>query len=514
MDHNFPTGATTKQDWNFDSLRRAYDACNDIATKELQLDLYPNQIEVITFEQMLDAYSSIGMPLMYQHWSFGKNFARDELLYRHGLRNLAYEIVINSNPCIAYLMEENSMMMQTLVIAHAAFGHNHFFKTNNLFRQWTDADGILDYLEFAKGYIARCEQRYGEDAVERVLDAAHALMAQGVNRYPRRKTLNLRDEEKRTRERLEEQERTYNELWRSVPQSGARARPSLNETERRHLLGLPEENVLYFLEKNAPLLKTWEREILRIVRQVAQYFYPQKQTKMMNEGCATFVHYHIMNRLHETGFLDEGAMMEFFQSHTGATYQPEFDHPGYSGLNPYAVGFNMAQDIQRICMNPTEEDREWLPDIAGCGDWLNVLKDGWADHRDESFIRQFLSPALIRKMKFFDLQDDSKSDLVVRAIHNERGYQTVRTNLANQYDVVQNEPEIEVVDVDLNGDRRLILQHRVYSGILTKEKDTAMVLRHLADLWGYEVTLTEVAAQTDVVLKKHSASPSRHPPGR
>jgi stage V sporulation protein R len=121
-----------------------------------------------------------------------------------------------------------------------------------------------------------------------------------------------------------------------------------------------------------------------------------------------------------------------------------------------------------------------------------------------------LSPALIRKMKFFDLQDDSKSDLVVRAIHNERGYQAIRTNLANQYDVVQNEPEIEVVDVDLNGDRRLILQHRVYGGILTKEKDTVMALRHLADLWGYEVTLTEVAAQTDVVLKQHSAAPGRH----
>jgi spore cortex formation protein SpoVR/YcgB (stage V sporulation) len=118
MDHNF---SSPKQDWDFDSLRRSYDAINEIALKELKLDLYPNQIEVITFEQMLDAYSSIGMPLMYQHWSFGKNFARDELLYRHGLRNLAYEIVINSNPCIAYLMEENSMMMQTLVIAHAAF---------------------------------------------------------------------------------------------------------------------------------------------------------------------------------------------------------------------------------------------------------------------------------------------------------------------------------------------------------------------------------------------------------
>jgi stage V sporulation protein R len=504
MNHMSPKKET---DWDFDALRRSYDAIAEIALKELKLDLYPNQIEVITFEQMLDAYSSIGMPLMYKHWSFGKNFARDEILYRHGLRNLAYEIVINSNPCIAYLMEENSMMMQTLVIAHAAFGHNHFFKNNNLFKQWTDADGILDYLEFAKTYISRCEDRYGEEAVERVIDAAHALMPQGVNRYPRRKAMNLRDEEKRARERLEEQERNYNELWRSVPTSGARSRPSYTEMERRSLLGLPEENILYFLEKNAPLLKTWEREVLRIVRQVAQYFYPQKQTKMMNEGCATFVHYYIMNRLHETGFLDEGAMMEFFQSHTGATYQPDYDHPGYSGLNPYAVGFGMMQDIRRICEHPTEEDKYWLPDIAGRGDWVDVLKAGWADHRDESFVRQFLSPALIRKMKFFDLNDDSENDLVVTAIHNERGYRNIRTKLANQYDVVQNEPEIEVVDVDLDGDRRLMLQHRVFNGIMIKEKDTAMVLQHLANLWGYEVMLTEVSAQTGLVLKRHTAKP-------
>ncbi len=498
-----------RQDWDFDSLRRSYDAIDKIARKELKLDIYPNQIEVITFEQMLDAYSSIGMPLMYKHWSFGKHFARDEMLYRHGLRNLAYEIVINSNPCIAYLMEENSNMMQTLVIAHAAFGHNHFFKNNNLFKQWTDADGILDYLEFAKDYIHRCEDRYGEEAVERVLDAAHALMAQGVNRYPRRKTFSLREEEQRARDRHEEQERSYNELWRTVPGHGVRSSRLTTEAERRRLLGLPEENVLYFLEKKAPLLKTWQREILRIVRQIAQYFYPQKQTKMMNEGCATFVHYFIMNRLHQTGFLDDGAMMEFFQSHTGAVYQPDFDHPGYSGINPYAMGFGMMQDIKRVCENPTDEDRQWLPEIAGQSDWVEVLKDGWANHRDESFVRQFLSPELMRKMKFFDLHDDGKSDYLVKAIHNERGYQTVRTKLADQFDVVQNEPEIEVVDVDLDGDRKLILQHRVYNGIVTSEKDTGLVLQYLADLWGYEVQLSEVAAQSDTVIKKHSAAPAR-----
>jgi stage V sporulation protein R len=502
------TATGPEKDWDFDSLRRSYDAISDIAMSELKLDLYPNQIEVITFEQMLDAYSSIGMPLMYHHWSFGKNFARDEMLYRAGLRNLAYEIVINSNPCIAYLMEENSLMMQTLVIAHAAFGHNHFFKNNHLFRQWTDADGILDYLEFAKSYIARCEDRHGEAAVERILDAAHALMPQAVSRYPRPKTLNFREEEKRARERLEEQERTYNELWRTVPTAGARASGRHNAAERRHLLGLPEENILYFLEKKAPLLKIWEREILRIVRHVAQYFYPQKQTKIMNEGCATFVHYHVMNRLHQTGFLTDGAMLEFFQSHTGAVFQPDFDHPGYSGINPYALGFGMMQDIQRICRTPTDEDRAWLPDIAGCGDWVGVLKDGWANHRDESFIRQYLSPALMRKMKFFDLRDDGKSDLVVTAIHNEQGYRTVRSNLANSYDVGQYEPEIEVIDVDLDGDRRLMLQHKVHAGRLVNEKDTARVLHHLADLWGYEVTMSEVEGQADTTLKQHSAKPS------
>lgn len=116
-------------DWDFSTIQRIHDACERIAIDELGLDVYPNQIEIITAEQMLDVYSSIGMPLFYKHWSFGKHFAHHEAFYRKGLRGLAYEIVINSSPCISYLMEENTATMQALVIAHAAFGHNHFFKT-------------------------------------------------------------------------------------------------------------------------------------------------------------------------------------------------------------------------------------------------------------------------------------------------------------------------------------------------------------------------------------------------
>ena len=204
-------------EWNFDLLRKTYDTMGEIALGELGLDIYPNQIEVITAEQMLDAYSSIGMPLMYRHWSFGKRFAHHEALYRRGLKGLAYEIVINSSPCISYLMEENTATMQTLVIAHAAFGHNHFFKNNYLFKLWTDAHGILDYLEFAKGYIAQCEERHGQAAVERTLDAAHALMSHGVHRYPGKRKLDLRQEEKRERERRSHEERVFNDLWRTVP---------------------------------------------------------------------------------------------------------------------------------------------------------------------------------------------------------------------------------------------------------------------------------------------------------
>ncbi len=172
-------------EWDFDTLKTAYDAIAKIATRELKLDVYPNQIEIITAEQMLDAYTSTGMPLMYRHWSFGKQFAQESMSYKRGMRSLAYELVINSNPCISYVMEENSATMQTLVMAHAAFGHNHFFKNNYLFKQWTNADAILDYLAFAKDYVKDCEERYGLEAVETIMDAAHALMRQGVSRQPK-----------------------------------------------------------------------------------------------------------------------------------------------------------------------------------------------------------------------------------------------------------------------------------------------------------------------------------------
>ncbi|WP_203425846.1 SpoVR family protein [Sinorhizobium sp. BG8] len=497
-------------DWNFATLSRAYDAIETIALDELNLSVYPNQLEIISSEQMLDAYSSVGMPLMYQHWSFGKRFVYEENLYRKGRRGLAYELVINSNPCITYLMEENTMAMQALVTAHAAFGHNHFFKNNYLFRQWTDASSILSYMEFAKKYIAKCEEHYGTAAVEAILDSAHTIMDQGVFRYRRPPRLSSEKVRERARERLEYEEQTFNDLWRTLPPTAEGSDPSEAErdaSERKKALKLPEENLLYFLEKNSLILDPWQRELLRIVRVIAQYFYPQRQTKVMNEGCATFVHYTIMNRLYDQDKISEGAMLEILQSHSNVVFQPSFDDPRFSGINPYALGFALMQDIQRICTEPTSEDRDWFPDIAGSGNWKETLLDAWANHRDESFILQYLSPSLIRKFRMFQLSDDANDNyLEVASIHNERGYEAIRAALARSYDLGANQPDIQVVDVDLLGDRHLRLQHNIKNGVLLDEASRDATLRHVRHLWGYDVSLAGVEAETGDALYECSTA--------
>ncbi len=479
-------------DWSFDTMRRTYDAIEKVALKELKLDVYPNQIEIISSEQMLDAYSSVGMPLMYRHWSFGKHFLREERAYRKGFRGLAYEIVINSNPCISYNMEENTMAMQTLVMAHAAFGHNHFFKNNHLFRLWTDADGILDYLEYARKFIAECEERHGEAEVERVLDAAHALMSHGVFRYERPSAPSLKEERARHRERLAQEEADVNYLWATLPARTSKTKKQKELERRKDELKLPEENLIYFLEQYSPILANWQREILRIVRHIAQYFLPQRQTKVMNEGCATFVHYHITNALHQKGLITDGAMLEILHSHANVITQPDFDDPRFSGINPYALGFAIMTDIQRMATEPTEEDRAWMPEVAGKGDWLSILQHVWANYRDESFIQQYLSPKVMRDFRMFALADRLDVGFyTVTDIHNEQGYREIRNELAQNHDISVNEPDIQIVDVDLLGDRTLMLNCSSHSSAALASRDRDGVLTHIERLWGYDVVLEE-----------------------
>lgn len=471
-------------EWTFAALEAFEEEIGRIAVNKYRLETYPNQIEVISAEQMMDAYSSVGMPIGYHHWSFGKQFLSTEQRYRKGHIGLAYELVINSNPCISYLMEENSMTMQALVIAHACFGHNSFFKGNYLFREWTDASAIVNYILFARNYISECEERHGVDVVEALLDSCHALMNLGIDRFRRPRPISAEEERKRQKEREDHLQQQVNDLWRTIPKK----KQALQQKWPR-FPPEPQENLLYFIEKNAPLLEPWEREIVRIVRKIAVYFYPQRQTKLMNEGWATFWHYHLMNELHDEGLIGDGNILEFLQSHTNVIFQPEFDSPYFSGINPYALGFAMFSDIRRVCENPTDEDRRFSPDHAG-GDWLDTVHHAMANYKDESFILQYLSPKVIRDLKLFCIVDDeSDSALQVSAIHDDDGYRQVREDLAEQYDMSKQEPDIQVWEVSLRGDRSIILRHRQRDNIPLDEDDAKDVLKHVHHLWRFDVHL-------------------------
>ena len=483
---------SSTSEWTFDLLEK-YDREIGRVAAQFELDTYPSQLEVISAEQMMDAYASVGMPIGYYHWTFGKQFLSIENRYRRGQMGLAYEIVINSNPCIAYLMEENTLPMQALVIAHAAYGHNSFFKGNYLFQTWTSADAIIDYLLFAKRFISECEQSHGEEAVELLLDSCHALMSYGVDCYKRPPVLSADEEARRQRDREAYLQQQVDDLWRTVPGTIDK---ETDDSQQRFPLE-PQENLLYFIEKNAPLLESWQREIVRIVRKLAQYFYPQRQTKVMNEGWACFWHYTLLNKLYDEGRVNDGFMIEFLRSHTNVIYQPDFDSPYFQDFNPYALGFAMMTDIRRICESPTEEDSKWFPELAG-SDWRESLEFAMRNFKDESFVLQYLSPKLIREFRMFSILDDADDPtLQVSAIHDDQGYRAIRRALAESYSLGAQQPDIQIWDVDLRGDRSLTLRHNRHNQCGLHDSADE-VLKHFVRLWGFTVRLQEVDERGNV----------------
>jgi stage V sporulation protein R len=406
---------------------------------------------------------------------------------------------------ISYLLEEITIAMQALFLAHASYGHNSFFKGNYMFRMWTDSSSFIDYLVYAKNYVAECEERHGLEEVEALLDSCHALANHGVDRYrrPQRKTLAKELANAREREAYAQQQ--VNELWRTLPKAAEKDEAA---ADARRFPEEPQENILYFIEKNAPLLEPWQREIVRIVRKVAQYFYPQRQTQVMNEGWATFWHHMLLNTMYDDGQLTDGAMIEWLKSHTNVVYQPRVGERGYSGINPYALGFAMYTDIKRICDDPTAEDRQWFPDIAGTP-WLPALDQAMRNYKDESFVGQYLSPKLMRELRLFSIVDDEREDeLEVAAIHDDSGYRRVREALSRQYDLGSREPNIQVWNVNLRGDRSLTLRHFQHND--RPLHDTAdEVLKHVARLWGFGVRLESVGGSGDITREWGVAAPAQ-----
>lgn len=507
---------TSRTDWTPAILEEVWREIEKIAIEELELlpgrDLYTNQFEIVSAEQMLDAYSSIGLPVHYNHWSFGKDFMQSAKQYEKGRMGLAYEMVINSNPCVNLLMEENLAYMQTMVMAHAGVGHNAVFANNVYFKEWTHAGSIIDYMLFARDYIQRCEERYGLREVEQVLDAAHSLSSHGIDKFKRKHRPKLSDEV-RLKKLMAEDDRRQRELdiiqqRTALTTDGDSVIKALDDEE--DYLEDDEENLLYYIMKKSPNLDRWKREILRIVYKVNQYFSPQGVTKTLNEGMATFCHHYIMERLEEKGIVTSDAFMAYLQSHSGVIYQPSYKSKYYSGPNPYALGFAIMQDIKRICEGGewehkskgskwipiTDEDKRWFPELIG-RKWQDVVKEAAFEHRDDSFIMQYLSPKVIRDLKLFTVsieyngedENPMSATATVTEIHDDVGYANIRTALARSKERVNHVPQIVVEGADLEGDRTLYLRYDPYMGRELDEEDAAEVIAYLDNLWGYRVQL-------------------------
>jgi len=477
----------SRSDWNEETILEADKVISRIAEEYLGLNTYPNQFEIVSSEQMLDAYSLVGLPISYNHWKFGKDFVINKSKYKRGQMGLAYELVINSNPCISYNMEDNTTCLMLLVLAHAAYGHNHFFKNNYLFKQWTHADAIVDYMLFAREYVEKCEEKYGYEEVERILDACHMIERYGVDKYTKPQRISTEKEKERLKKVFEDERILVDDMWRTIPKDSKEEKQRIERFPKQ-----PEENILYFIEKNSPNLKVWQRELIRIVRKTAQYFYPQGQTKVINEGCATFSHYEIINKMYDEGYLDEGFMMEFFHNHSNVIFQPGFDSKFYSGLNPYTLGFNIFQDLKRMSLDPTEEDKEWFPEIAGKGNWAETFRYIVENFKDETFVLQYLSPKVIRDMRLFEVTDEEEKRFYrITSIHNKQGYKQVRKSLSETYNRETYIPDIQVYDVDVNGDRTLTLNYTSTNNKKLNMSDVDVVIDNISLLWGFPVRLIE-----------------------
>ncbi len=432
---------------------------------------------------MIDVMAVGGMPFSYNHWSYGKEILSTRQNYKTGQTGLAYEIVVNTNPSIAYLMENNSMTMQALVMAHSICGHGSVYKNNYLFRTWTDADSIIDYTRFAANFVKKCEDLYGADRVEKLLDACHALQGFGVDKYKQKKKSKDHTQNK-LENRLKYLDESLNDVYTTT------TKQKKIKVDDLEAIQYPQENILKFVEKHSPILESWQREIVRIVRKMAQHFYPHYHTKMLHEGWASFIHYTIMTDLEKKGLINEGSYIEFIESHTGVCCQRDYTNKFYNGLNPYKLGFSMFKDLRRICENPTKEELKEYPEIANT-DWRVSLINIVRNFRDESFILQYLTKNVVQELQLFTIFNEAPQIPynIVTSTQKQPELALIRESLARQYSIQRFRPDIEISGCNFDGNRRLQLVYKVYKD-KDLTKDWKRTNDYLQELWGFGVDIS------------------------
>ncbi len=465
-------------DWTNESLKQTWEIIEKIGRDEFKLDFYSPYFEVVTFEEMLQIYTT-SFPIMYDHWSFGMEYENLYRQYKNNRMSIAYEVIFNTNPALCYLLDTNSPVMQGLVLAHASCGHSAFFKMNTFMRENTNAKLIISFMKNMREFVADCETKYGHKRVEQILDVCKSLSLYAIDKADKVE-LTAKQKEKRRLKRLREEELDFDLLVTEIDGSSS--------TESPQVVDKPlQENILKFIAKYSPTLKQWERELILMFCKTEQYFYPQRLTKMINEGFASFWHYNIMQRLSELGYLNDGDMLEFLHSHTSVLCQRDHDHPGYSGVNPYKLGYEIFNEIKRICTNPTEEDKKYFPDLVG-KNWIDEVNFAATNFRDTSFILQYLSPKLVRDFKLLKVEDNSSEDFYkIKATHGDEDFREIRASLAEQYNLYSNIPDIRVEGAALKGSRALFLTIKEGKDQRVEAQSLKDTLELMKKLWPYKI---------------------------
>ena len=441
------------------------------------LHCYPQEFEICDHFEMLGYMSYSGMPSRYPHWSFGKSYEREKTMYDYGVGGLPYEMVINSNPCLAYLMRDNTDLLQILTIAHV-YGHNDFFANNFTFTSSIDAQYSLEmfknHADRVRSYIE--DPSIGIEKVERIIDAAHSL------RFQRSRNLATK---KLTRGQLQ-QRRWEAAQPRSDEFSDLQTAPEYKSPEMSKVPLEPEQNLLQFIASHNPFLSPWERDLLAIVDLEAQYFIPQIETKIMNEGWASYWHYTILNNLN----LSQGHHLEFLVRHNQVL------RPTPGGLNPYHLGFILWHDIERrwnegdtgMEFQETEDiDIEGLPENETPGR-KKIFQIRESD-RDSSFLRRFLTEEIMRELDMFQHEKRGK-ERVVTKVSDEDSWKTVKETLLRNVGM-GSFPVLYIHDADYGGNRSLFVVHE-HEGRDLQLEYAEQTMKHLQTLWGKDVVLETV----------------------
>ena len=416
--------------WTLQDLEEWDEKICDIAKKH-NLDWYPITYETCDYYEMLGNMSYHGMPTHYGHWSYGKSFELQHSQYQHGMTGLPYELIINSDPCISYLMLENPLYLQILIMAHCV-GHSDFFKNNRMFK-YTRADTVVPRMRNAKKRIQSYieDPSIGIEKVERVIDACHAISYQ-IPRHPSKISVISED---------------YN-AWQIENKNNKNV-----DIEQ-----LPHEkiyDIMGFISSFGEIKEDWKKDIIETVRDEAYYFMPQIRTKIMNEGWACFWHYKILHDLD----LPQEYHLPFLKSHNQVV------RPHIGGINPYNLGFHLFNKIH---------ERYGLEECF-------IAREA---HNDESFVRQYLTQEDCEELNLFSIKKQG-DDLYVGDVSDEEGWKTIKNSLLQQ--IAGNQiPVIYIQEVEKN--KNLILHHEHDHRELDLNHASAVV-GHIQELWGNDVSL-------------------------